>query len=302
MPSIALKTRFSAAEKVGKPDRSKAPKTGTARFLSQNGLPVAAAALLLIVLIMVVFAPAFTQYDPDALDLTATLQGCSAAHVFGTDIQGRDIFARILYGGRPAMLSPILVVVISTLFGVPLGLYSGFVGGRIDNFIMRTCDVILSIPVLLLALITVSVFGRGITNSIIILGVFYIPLMARMVRSTTIVQKEQHYIEACRALGYSNPRIILFHLLPNCMSTILVQSTLNLGYSMLDLAGLSFLGLGVQPPEADWGAMIAEGRQVFTMAPNICIASGLAIMVVVVCFNLLGDGLDTLLDPKRKKV
>lgn len=279
----------------------KTKKTKRKNPFTYNILTMVSAIVFLICLILVIFAPLFTKYDPDALDLANTLGGCSSEHWLGTDMQGRDIWARILYGGRPAMLSPILVVIISTVFGVPLGIFSGFTGGKIDNFIMRICDVILSIPVLLLALITVSVFGRGITNSIIILGVFYIPLMARMVRSSAIVQKEQPYIEACYALGYSKSRILFRHILPNCLSTVLVQSTLNLGYSMLDLSGLSFLGLGVQPPDADWGTMISEGKQVFQLAPNVCIASGLAIMIVVVCFNLIGDGLDAYFDPKRRK-
>lgn len=293
--------QISGNEEV-KSEKSKIKKKKNYPAFMKNKLAFGSAIILLIACLMVIFAPLIAQYDPNELDMTAVLQGCSEKHWFGTDMQGRDIFSRILYGGRTAMLSPILVVFISTALGVPIGLFCGFFGGKIDNFIMRICDVVLSIPVLLLALITVSIFGRGITNSIIILGIFYVPLMARMVRSSTIVQKEQAYIEACYALGYSKGRIIFKHILPNCISTVLVQSTLNLGYSMLDLAGLSFLGLGVQPPNADWGTMIAEGRQVFTMSPNTCLASGFAIMVVVICFNLLGDGLDAQFDPKRKKV
>lgn len=253
------------------------------KLLKQYPMAAISILILLVVIILVVFAPVIAPYSPTAMDLLNTCASCSSKHLFGTDMQGRDIFSRILYGGRVAMLSPLCVVGISLVVGVPLGFITGFFGGKTDNIIMRICDMILSFPAILLALITVSVFGRGIKNTIIVLGLFYIPSMARMVRASVIVQKEESYVEACYALGYSKIKIMVKHLLPNCVSTIIVQSTLCLGYSMLDLAGMSYLGLGVQAPDADWGSMLAEGKVIVTISPNMVIFSGLAIMLVVIC-------------------
>lgn len=271
------------------------------KLIKQYPMAVISAVILLICILLILFAPLLTSYDPAAVDILNANAKCSKEHLFGTDMQGRDIFTRILYGGRIAMLSPLCVVAISLVIGVPVGFITGFFGGKIDNIIMRICDIILSFPAILLALISVSIIGRGIKNTIIVLGFFYIPFMARMVRSAVMVQKEESYIEACHALGYSKWKIMIKHLLPNCISTIIVQSTLCLGYSMLDLAGMSYLGLGVQAPTADWGSMLAEGKTIVTLAPNMVVCSGIAIMIVVVCFNLLGDGLDSYFDPKRKK-
>ncbi|MBQ3513127.1 MAG: ABC transporter permease [Lachnospiraceae bacterium] len=272
------------------------------KLMKQYPMAAISALILIVVTLLVVFAPVIAPYDPAEMDLLNTCAGSSKEHLLGADMQGRDIFSRILYGGRIAMLSPLCVVAISLFIGVPLGFITGFFGGKIDNIIMRICDVILSFPAILLALISVSIFGRGIRNTIIVLGFFYIPFMARMIRATVMVQKEESYVEACYALGYSKLKIMVKHLLPNCISTIIVQATLCLGYSMLDLAGMSYLGLGVQAPTADWGSMLAEGKSIVTISPNMVIYSGFAIMLVVVCFNLLGDGLDSYFDPKRKKV
>ncbi len=271
------------------------------KYIREYPLASISAIILVLVILMVIFAPAIAPYDPFATDFTSISVGNSSDHFFGTDMQGRDIWSRILYGGRVAMLSPLCVVGISLIVGVPIGFITAFYGGRLDNIIMRICDVILSFPAILLAMIAVSIFGRGIRNTIVVLGIFYVPFMARMIRSVVLVQKEESYVEACYSLGYSKMKIMIRHILPNCVSTIIVQSTLCLGYSMLDLAAMSYLGLGVQAPTADWGSMLAEGKSIVTIAPNMVIASGIAIMIVVICFNLLGDGLDNFFDPKRKR-
>jgi len=271
------------------------------KAIRQYPMAALSAIILLLVTAAVILAPVIAPYDPITTDLYNICAGNSPVHLFGTDMQGRDIFSRVLYGGRVALLSPLGVVGISLALGVPLGFVSGFFGGRTDNFIMRVCDVILSFPAILLAMIAASIFGRGIRNTVLVLGIYYVPFMARMIRATVLVQKEESYIEACRALGYSKLKIMVKHLFPNCISVIIVQATLALGYSMLDLAGMSYLGLGVQAPTADWGSMLAEGKSIVTVAPNMVVCSGVAIMIVVICFNLLGDGLDMFFDPKRKR-
>lgn len=265
-------------------------------------LAVVSAWVLLIIIIVTIAAPMLATYDPTATDILNTTQKPGAEHLLGTDMQGRDVFSRLLYGGRTALLAPLAVVAIALIIGVPLGLSAGYIGGKFDNLIMRVCDVVLAFPSMLIALLTVAFLGRGLQNAISVLGLFYIPMIARMVRAQVIVQKEQNYVEACHALGYSTGRIMFIHILPNCISSVIVQSTLCLGYAMLDLAALSYLGLGVQPPQSDWGYMLSEGKQVLTFAPWLSLSAGAAIMVTAACFNFLGDGLDDFLDPKRKRL
>ena len=268
----------------------------------KNYLAVAAGVIILIIVLLALLAPVVAPYGPNDSDLAASLQPASSDHIMGTDKQGRDIFSRIIYGARTTLLGAVFVVGIATVIGVPLGLFAGFYGGRIDSLITRAFDVILAFPALLLAFIIVAVFGRGLENAVIALGIVYVPMIARLVRSVTLVEKEQTYVEAARNLGFSNFRIIFRHILPNCISPIVVQITIDLAYAILDLAALSFLGLGVQPPTADWGSMLEEGRQYLLISPNTALASGFAIMITVIAFNLFGDGLQQHFDPKQKKV
>ena len=261
-----------------------------------------AAIVLIFVILLVILSPLIAPCDPNAMDLANRMSGISPAHWLGTDDKGRDIFSRLLYGGHTALLSPLGVVGIGLVIGIPLGLISGYVGGFIDNVLMRVCDVILSVPAMLLALVTVSIFGRGIRNTVIILGLFYIPMIARMVRSNVIVQKEQEYVEACRSVGLSAPYIMLRHILPNCFSTIVVQATLCLGYALLDISAMSFLGLGVQEPQADWGKMLADGKNIIMNSPMLVISAGLIIMITIICINLVGEAMDSYFDPRRRKV
>ncbi|MFF2755003.1 ABC transporter permease [Psychrobacillus sp. NPDC058041] len=268
----------------------------------KNYLAVAGGIVLAIIVLLAVFAPLFAPYEPNAQDLSMSLHSASSEHIFGTDKQGRDIFSRVLFGARTTLLGAVLVVGISSVIGVPLGLIAGYYGGRIDNLITRIFDVILAFPALLLAFIIVAVFGKGLENAVIALGIVYIPMIARLVRSVTLVEKEQTYVEAAKNLGFSNFRIIFRHILPNCVSPIVVQATIDLAYAILDLAAMSFLGLGVQPPTADWGAMLEEGREYLLISPNTALASGFAIMITVISFNLFGDGLQQHFDPKQRKV
>ena len=226
----------------------------------------------------------------------------AAEHLLGTDKQGRDNWARLVYGAQATLLGAIVVVLVSSVIGIPLGLISGFYGGRTDNVIMRGLDMLLAFPALLLAILIVATFGRGLTTAAFALGIVYVPAIARLVRSVTLVQRNQAYVEAARAQGYPQRRIIFRHVLPNITSPIIVQSSVDLAYAILDIAALSFLGLGVQPPDPDWGSMVSEGRTWMLLSPWTAVVGGLAIMVAVVAFNLVGDGLRAQLDPRQRDV
>ncbi|MFY0542592.1 ABC transporter permease [Brevibacillus sp. H7] len=293
-----VETTVSAAAPVRKQKRGSIFKSS----FFKNRLAVAAGVVIVVIVFMALLAPFLAPYDPDSSDLAKSLQGPSGDHLLGTDKQGRDILSRVIYGARTTMLGSVFVVLISLIIGVPLGLIAGYYGGKIDSLIMRAWDVLLAFPALLLALLIVAVYGRGLENAIIALGVVYVPMISRIVRSVTLVEKSQTYVEAAKTLGMSNLRIIFRHILPNCMSPILVQATIDLAYAILDLAAMSFLGLGVQPPMADWGAMLAEAREYLLIAPHAALASGFAIMITVISFNLFGDGLQAHFDPKQRKV
>ena len=252
--------------------------------------------VLMVILFCCIFAPLIAPYDPNACDLAHTLAMPSREHLFGTDQNGRDLFSRILYGGRTALSSALGVVAISMILGIPLGLISGYRGGLPDAIIMRCCDILLSFPSLLLAFIFVAGLGRNTYNAVLALGIVYVPMLTRLTRSLTLVEKNKVYVSACVSLGYSEPRIIYRHILPNCISTVLVQITLDVGYALLDLAALSFLGLGTQPPQADWGAMLDEGRAVLLLNPFLSLIPGLVIVIVVVALNIFSDGLHQYLD------
>ena len=255
-------------------------------------------AVLLVIVLGCVFAPVFATHDPNAQDVIgSSLALPSAQHWLGADNTGRDNYSRLLYGGRTILVGAIGVVAFSSVVGIPLGLVSGYYGRKIDGVIMRVCDVILSFPSLLLAFIFVAgTQSRGIGNAIIALGIVYVPMLTRLVRSLTMVEKNKIYVSACVSLGYSNLRIMYRHILPNCISTVLVQLTLDVAYAILDLAALSFLGLGIQPPQADWGNMLNEGRAFLLRNPYISLAPGAAIVLTVVSINIFSDGLHQYLD------
>ncbi|NTV79446.1 MAG: ABC transporter permease [Clostridiales bacterium] len=258
--------------------------------------------ILLIVIILAVFANTIAKYDPNEIDITSMLKGPSAEHIIGTDKSGRDMFARLLFGARTTLLSAFAVIIISVMIGVPTGLISGYFGGLADKVLMRISDVILSFPCLLLAFVFVSAFGRGLINAILALGIVYVPMLAKLTRSLVLVEKNKVYVEAAKSIGFSDLNIMFVQILPNCIATLVVQLTLDIGYAILDLAAMSFLGLGVQPPTADWGAMLEEGRIVITTAPLVAIAPGIMIIVTVVALNIFGDGVRSYLDPTQRKV
>jgi len=255
---------------------------------------------LIIVLILVgtaVFAPQLTSIPPAEQNLRERLQPPSLEHPFGTDEFGRSILSRVIYGTRISLLTGLAPVALSLLLGTFIGLVAGFFGGRLDGVLMRLMDVLLAFPSLLLALAVVGALGPGLTNAILAIAIVNIPQYARIVRSVVLGTREEDYVQAARSLGAAAPRIILRHVFPSTIGPLTVQATLGIGFAILAMSGLSFLGLGVQPPTADWGEMLARGRRFLPDATWLLIFPGAAISLTVLGFNLLGDGLRDALDP-----
>ena len=266
-------------------------------------IPVIISMLILLgILFMALFAKKIAPYDPNALDLAHMLEGPSLLHLLGTDKTGRDLLSRLIIGSQATILSAFGVVLISAVIGIPFGMLAGYYGKWVDMILMRVSDIILAFPSLLLAFIFVSAFGRGIFNSVLALGIVYVPMLAKLTRSMVMVEKNKVYVEASHSIGYSNLNMMVKQILPNCVGTLIVQMTLDIGYAILDLAGLSFLGLGVQPPTADWGAMLEDGRIVITSAPLVSIAPGIMIIITVVALNIFSDGVRSYLDPSQRKL
>ncbi|PYZ91660.1 diguanylate cyclase [Salipaludibacillus keqinensis] len=270
------------------------------RKLKTNRVAMAGGILILFFMIISVIGPWFTSYDPLLPDISSRLQGPSAEHWFGTDHHGRDIFTRIIHGMSITLYIGFVSVAIGMVIGVFIGIIAGYYGKRTDAVLMRIMDVFLAFPGILLALGIVAVLGGSINNVIIAIAVFSIPVFARIVRGSTLSVKNLEYIDAVRALGASDARIIFRHILPNILSPIIVQATLRVATAVLTATGLSFLGLGAQPPTPEWGAMLAAGRNYMWEHPHIALFPGLAIVAVVLAFNLFGDGVRDALDPKIK--
>ncbi len=266
-------------------------------FRSAGG---AGALLVLAAVIGAVFAPHLTPYDAVTLDAPARLQGPSAAHWLGTDQLGRDTFTRILYGGRTSLAVAGASVAFALLVGGLLGILAGYYRGWLDALIMRVTDVLLSFPAVLLAIALIAFLGAGFTNLVLAIGIVYVGPFARVARAAVMTVREELFVEASRALGSRDWRIVLGAVLPSAAAPLIVEVTLRLAYAILAEASLSFLGLGTQPPTPSWGLMVADGRRFLALAPWATIAPGLAIMVVVLGFNLLGDGLRDALDPRVK--
>ena len=256
---------------------------------------------LALIAIVTAIAPQILPYDPYAQDLSASFLPPSVEHWFGTDQQGRDIFCRILIGSQISLTVGLLSVAISLTVGVALGAIAGYKGGVVDTVIMRFMDMMLAIPSILLAIAFMAALGRGIDKAIIAIGFVSIPEYARIVRSQVLAVKQADYVAAARVIGDSDALIIFRHVLPNVMPSIIVRATLGISAAILDAAALGFLGLGVQPPAAEWGDMLGRGRNYIFAAPQTMIFPGLAITVTVLAFNLLGDGIRDAFDPKARK-
>jgi peptide/nickel transport system permease protein len=261
-------------------------------------LTLIGSAICLLVLVLIVAAPLIAPYDPDAIALTARLLPPTGAHWFGTDEVGRDIFSRVIYGARASCGSGFAIVALSTLIGVLVGCFSGIVGGRTDTLVMRLMDVLLGLPALILAMALAAALGPSLFNAMLAVAIVRIPAYVRLARGQTLTLRAKYYVKAARTFGASPLHILRWHILPNAMSPIVVQATMDLGNTILIAAALSFIGLGAQPPTSEWGAMVSSGRNYFLDQWWYATFPGLAILVAAIGFNLVGDGLRDLLDPK----
>lgn len=274
--------------------------------LWRNKTAVAGLIIVVVFVLVGIAAPWISPHDPVDASLYDQLKppmwsaGGSATHVLGTDDLGRDILSRILFGARVSLLVAIVSVGIAFCVGVILGAVSGFYKGTVDNLIMRSMDILLSFPHILLAIVMVAYLGPSLRNAMIAIGIIYIPRYARIVRGSVLEECEKDYVTASRAIGARSLRIIFLSILPNCMGPLIVQTTLGFASAILDAAALSFLGLGAQPPTPEWGAMIAGGRSMILRAWWVMTMPGIAILVAVLGFNLFGDGLRDALDPRLR--
>ena len=254
---------------------------------------------ILLAVLIAIFSPWIAPYDPTEMNTPNRFAPPgSPGHILGTDEFGRDVLSRILVGSRVSLLVAAVSVGLATLAGGGVGLVAGFVGDRVDNILMRIVDVIFAIPAMMVALGVVGLLGPSAKSVMIALGVAYAPLFARVVRSAVVGIRGQGYIEAARAMGASNWRILRQDVIPNVLPVFMVQATASLAWGILDEASIGFLGLGVQPPTPSWGALLTTGRQYFYQSPTLPIFAGLAVLIVVFAFNLFGDGLRDLLDPR----
>lgn len=274
-------------------------KESMVRF-SRNPLGMAGLIIILIMVILSLLAPVLAPEGYDCQDIPNKFIRPGGEYLLGTDNLGRSILTRLLYGGRTSLFIGITATLISAVFGITLGAIAGFYGGRTDNIIMRILDVVSSIPNILLAIAISSVMRRGMMNAIIAVGISSIPNFARTIRGPILAVKEQQYIEAARANDASDVRIILKYILPNVSSQLIVQSTMSLAFSILTTAALSFLGLGVIPPQPEWGSMISAGRDYISRYPYLITFPGLCIALMVLSLNLVGDALRDAMDPRLK--
>jgi len=254
--------------------------------------------LVLVIILAAILAPVISPADPYAQNLMNALKPPSWEHPFGTDQFGRDTLSRVLWGAQISLLEVLIGVGLAVVIGVPLGLISGTLGGRIDGLIMWTMDILFAFPAVILAILIVSILGPSLINLLIATAIFSIPVYARLMRNMALGLKQMEYVEAAEALGAGKFRIMFDHMLRNAMAPIIVQSTLTAGTVVLSAASLSFLGLGAQPPIPEWGAMMSEGRMFIGVNVYLSLFPGLAVMVMVLGFNMLGDGLRDLLDPR----
>ena len=272
------------------------------RRLKKNKMAMIGLTILGIIVLLAIFADIIAPYDSVAIkqNLKERLQGPSSLHIFGTDEYGRDMFARLIHGARVSLQVGILAVGISIIIGGTLGAIAGYYGGKLDNIIMRIMDVFLAVPSILLAIAIVSALGPNLLNLMFAISISSVPGYARIVRSSVISIRDQEFIEAAKAIGADDFRIISKHIIPNALAPVIVQGTLGVAGAILSTAGLSFIGMGIQPPAPEWGAMLSGGRQYLRYAPHVTTIPGVAIVIIILALNLLGDGLRDALDPRLK--
>ena len=279
------------------------PETATSqryvlRKLLRHRSATIGASIILFFVFIAIFAPLIATHDPRHANVVERLKGWSDTHYLGTDGVGRDIFSRIVYGTRISLKVGLIAMTFSIGFGTLFGAIAGYYGGRLDNLVMRVMDMMLAMPSILLAMVIVTILGQSLTNAIIAVSIVYIPQYARILRAAVLKVRELDYVVAAKVIGASDSRILVTTVLPNCIAPLIVQATLGIGAAILDAAGLSFLGLGAEIGEPEWGAMLNENRKFIRRAPLTVTAPGIAIFLIVLGFNLLGDALRDALDPQ----
>jgi peptide/nickel transport system permease protein len=267
---------------------------------ARNKSAVVGLIIILLLVLMALFAPLLTPYDYAAIDPMNANETPSAAHWFGTDGYGRDIFSRIMYGGRYSLMIGFSSSLFGTIVGVFFGSIAGYFGGWVETAILRVCDIMQSIPNILLCIIVSQTLGAGYFSTVIALSLYSIPELTRLLRATMLNLREQEFVEASKAINSSDLRIMLSHILPNCLAPVIVTFSIGIGMKIMSSAGLSFLGLGIQEPTPEWGAMIAAGRAFLRYHPHLIIFPGIFVALVVLSFNIVGDGLRDALDPKLR--
>jgi peptide/nickel transport system permease protein len=272
----------------------------TRRWWRRYGLPTFGALVILAWIIVAIIAPLLSPYLPATVDVTARLRPPSAQHWLGTDVLGRDVFTRLVFGARISLTTGIVVVIVGALIGTLVGGVAAYMRGRIEELIMRVTDLVLCFPPIILAMAIAAALGIGTTNTIIAMLVVWWPKFARLARSLVLVQRSQEYVEAAVVMGLSPARILLRHIFPNSIGPLIVLVTLDVGNAIITFAGLSFLGLGVIPPTPEWGSMVSEGRELIEQW-WVAAFPGLAILTVVLGFNFLGDGIRDWLDPRSRR-
>ncbi|MBO8174158.1 MAG: ABC transporter permease [Thermococcus sp.] len=274
------------------------------KILFRNKLSILGLSIIIALVLIAILAPILAPYPEQALgepNLKERLQPPSWKHPFGTDHLGRDVLSRVIYGTRTSLVIGFSVVALALLIGVPLGLIAGYFGGKMDLAVMRITDIFLAFPPLLLALLIATTLGRGMVNAILALAISWWPWYTRLARGMAISVKERPYVEAAKAMGIADWKIMLRHILPNSISPVIVQATMDMGSAILEAAALSFLGLGVQPPTPDWGLMVSEGKDYFLNYWWYPVFPGLAIFITVIAFNLLGDAVREVIDPRLRR-
>ena len=270
------------------------------RRLKKNKVAVVSLFVILAVILVAIFAPLLARYPYEVQNTKRTLEGSSREYPLGTDRLGRDVLSRIIYGTRQSLQMGIIAMAISSVIGIILGAIAGYYGGFTDNIIMRLLDIYQSIPMLLLTVTLAAVLGPSLRNAVIAIGIAMVPGTARLMRASILTVREMEYIEAAKSINASNGRIIRKHILPNSIAPLIVSITMGIGNCIMSGAALSFVGLGAQPPIPEWGAMISDARNYMRGHPTLAIYPGICIMITVLAFNLLGDGLRDALDPRLK--
>ena len=273
------------------------------RRLRRNSLSFGASIMILAITLIAIFAPLIAPYDPNATDANQAMLSVSRHHLMGTDIYGRDVLSRVIHGARVDLLVALVATLIALGISSFLGSLSGYAGGWLDHLLMRIIDTIMSFPSFILAMGITAALGNNLVNVVIAIAIIHIPIYTRLIRGEMLHIREREYAEAARTVGNPTSRIIFYHLLPNCFPPVIVQATLAMGWAILTVAGLSFIGLGIQPPASEWGYMTAEGATYIVSGEWwIFLFPGLAIMVTVLAFNMVGDALRDILDPRMRGV